>query len=258
MTDPQGATSVSAATTGYGHSSLRNYRFYIAVDVSGSMDDRDFYGGADQTPMGRLNTVLPELMIRLLREPLLLGRTWISVCTFNERFSVHLPSVRSDEFEEMDEVRAGGFTDFAELANGLCELIDHDNRTLPIEPGRHWFKPAVFVLSDGIPSTDGVTRQPDDAWRPAHARLVRDYDANIVALGIGHVTDEVLCALATRNAQGQPLAFADEGTMNGGQLVESIKTALLRSILRSAETGDLDVPLPRGMRRVECAAEPSG
>lgn len=234
----------------YGSPALRNYRFYLAVDVSNSMLDDKFYGGMEKTPLERLNVVLPEMTLRLLREPLLAGRTWLSVSTFGSEFRVHLPSVLVDQCTGFAELKPGGATDFKALMKGLAHQIHYDTQHLPLAPGRHWYRPAVFILTDGYPCLDGTTPQPDSEWMPERNVLIDQFDANIISLGLGSVGDDVLARVATLTAKGLPLAFADEGTMQASQLVDSIKTALLRTMLRSAQTGDLDVPLPRGMRRV--------
>lgn len=238
----------------YGSPALRNYRFYLAVDVSNSMLDEAFYGTRDKTPLERLNVVLPELTLRLLREPLLAGRTWLSVSTFGSDFRVHMPSVLVDQCKGFGELTPGGGTDFKALFEGLAHQIHYDSQHLPLVNGRHWYRPAVFVLTDGYPCLDGVNPQPDSEWIPKRQVLLDRFDANIIALGIGEVGDDVLGKVATSTAKGLPLAFADEGTMQASQLVDSIKTALLRTMLRSAQTGDLDVPLPRGMRRIGSVA----
>jgi len=87
---------------------------------------------------------------------------------------------------------------------------------------------------------------------PARHSLVEKHDPSIVALGFGDVREETLAALGT-GAGKNLLAFVDEGTLRPGDLIDSIKTALLKSILKSTSTGEFDVPLPKGMRRVASA-----
>lgn len=236
-----------AAGGGSAAPSARSYRFYIVVDVSGSMDDSEVHGVP--TPFDRLGDAVPALIMGLRREPSLRGRTHVSVVTFAKTPSVLLPSVRVDDFTELEPLVLGGTTDYGAVFAFLDRLIEQEDEQLPLPAGRSWYRPAVFFLTDGQPQTETHVI-PEEEWAPARARLVSRHGANIVALGFGDVEEAPLARVASR-VGGSLMAFIDEGAHSSADLIDSIKTALMRSILRSAQSGDFDCPVPRGMRRID-------
>src|SRR5664280_2393317 len=98
------------ANHAYGPTAQRSYRFYLVLDVSGSMDDKRAYPHG--TPFKRLQQVLPALLTKLMREPTLAGRTYVSVITFHTTARVLLPSVLTDDFRRVDDLTVGVFTDY--------------------------------------------------------------------------------------------------------------------------------------------------
>lgn len=239
----------------YGSVANRNYRFYLVVDTSISMADQERYqrrlpnGDTENlpTPMSRLQEVVPALLIKLRNMPTLAGRTWMSVMTFGSTTKLLLPSTPTNEFVGTDDLETLGTTDFALALSRLHKQIAEDDERLPLTRGRHWWKPAIFFLTDGQSMADGKAVDPPSKWLPARNSLVEDHDANIVALGFGNAQESAVHALGTSDGKNR-LAFVDEGELEAADLMTSISRSILRSITRSAQSGELRIELPEGMR----------
>lgn len=227
---------------------LRRYRFYFMVDVSQSMRDKNRYGSS--TPHARLSHALPSLVLACIDLPQLHKRTFLSVLSFSAEGGVVLPSTLIDDVESCDTLPDDGtFTNYERAFSFLQRVIGEDDASLELPPGWHWFNPVIFFITDGWPTTNGKNRQPDEHWQRARNSLIDAHQPNIVALGLGEAEEGTLVQVATTR-NGQPLSFIDDHSSHTGGLINSIRTAILRSIQKSEERGIFDFPLPAGMRHV--------
>lgn len=225
---------------------------YVAVDVSESMGKRE---GDARSPWEAVNDGLQMISDSLLvHDPELRDLCALGVVTFNDEFNPHRSIFQENNAANIDPLpEPRGQTDFKILFEGLNELITED---LEQFPSRSWAtkRPAVFILTDGIPYL-GEGPQPPEAYLPAvralHAKQVPTprgpRSIAVVPFGFGDAQESTLCVLKSPD---QPAYIAPANAT--GTIVDAIMKAILNSIVASASASDVVVRPPRGARIVNC------
>lgn len=211
--------------------------FYLLADKSGSMD----------RVIGEVNTGLSGTLDALESHPMTASKVRFSVIGFNNQADVVLPMSDLREVEAMEELVASGGTSYAAAFRLLKSIIEADVRSLK-EQGYMVHRPAVFFLSDGVP-TDSIYE-----WETALAELTSSSfpaHPNIIAFGMGDADERVIAKVATKDG----FAFRHAGSSDLGQAVADFMEALTRSIIASgsavAQGQPLQIPKPAGFLTIE-------
>jgi len=190
------------------------FPFYLVIDVSGSMEDC----------IGAINAELPGLRQEIASDPIVGDIARFAVVTFNSEAKLELPLSDMLEVEAMPHLTAFGPTDYGDVFNFLSGCIAHDMDWFKAE-GYKMYRPAVFFITDGLPSYDG--------WQAEYAKLVdpaSKYRPNIVTFGFGEAEASVLSAVATFKAY---LAIEQQQPT---RVLRTIARELTKSIMASSQS----------------------
>lgn len=200
---------------------------YFVADESGSMID----------DMEDLNVGLSVLLDTLHAESMAAAKVRFSVIGFGTDAAVYLHAVDLREIDEMPKLQTRGMTNYSTAFNTLRTAIPDDVDRLKSE-GYLVNRPAVFFLSDGVPTDD---------WEESLHQLTSEsfkYRPNILAFGIGSANGEIIKQVAT----SPEYAFiAADGTDTGKAITEFVK-ALTQSVVSSAQalgTGSAELPIEK-------------
>lgn len=201
--------------------------FYVVCDESYSMEAN----------IGALNQYLTELHRAVGTDPVVSDKTRFSVIAFSDTAEVLLPLCELGELEEMPGLAAKAGTSYVAAFTCLRDTIDRDVAMLKGD-GHRVYRPAVFFLSDGLPTDESD-------WRLAHQRVTDPGWAphpNIVAFGIGDADAETIRQVGTFKA-----FLVNEGVSPISALHEFAK-ALTKSIVKSgsslAQGGPVTLQVP--------------
>lgn len=192
--------------------------FYLVCDESGSM-------GGD--PIDAINEALPELHMEIGANPVVADKTRFSIIGFSDTAEELLPLTDLSLVAELPVLRTLGGTNYGAAFRMLKDQIDADVAMLKAGNNRV-FRPVVFFLSDG---------QPTSSWATEYDELVSPQNPlrpNIVAFGIGAADADTISAVATFRA------FLSDGTMSPAQALREFATALTKSIVKSGSTATAD------------------
>jgi uncharacterized protein YegL len=191
---------------------------YVLADESGSMSDN----------IDDLNDGLRSLHQALLGEPMAAAKVRFSVLGFSDDVieRVHLVDLRSAN--EFPLLSTRGMTSYARAFEDLINRIPVEVKGLKAE-GYQVHRPAVFFLSDGLPS-DGAD------WQGAHRRLTDRQTTlgapNIIACGIGHADAATISVVATQPEFG----FVVNKGVDVGMAIAKFCTALTKSVIASGRS----------------------
>jgi uncharacterized protein YegL len=153
---------------------------------------------------------------------------------------VLLPLSDLSDITEMAGLTAKSATNFIGAFELLRETIDKDIALLKAE-GHLVYRPAVFFLSDGLP-TDSKP------WRSAYRRLVDEswkLRPNIIAFGIGDALADIIREIGTFKA------FMSEEGVSPGAALHEFARALTKSIVKSgssiADGGNVTLQVPENI-----------
>jgi uncharacterized protein YegL len=196
--------------------------FYLLCDESGSMS------GA---PLDAINDAMPELHAAIGASPVVADKTRFCLIGFADHAEVLLPLADLSDVTAIPSLNPAGQTSYGRAFELLRETIENDVRDLKSE-GHQVYRPAVFFLSDGLPT--------DDDWRKAYLLLT---DAtwtarpNILAFGFGDADMNTISEVATVRA------FIADGSRSVAEALREFANSLIRSIVNSG---------------MQSAADPSG
>lgn len=197
---------------------------YVVADESGSMSPHE----------AELNNGVASLCERLRSEPMIAAKVRLAVVGFAQDAQVRLPLSDARTLTGAPHMRIRGVTNYSAAFTMLAQQIPIDVRDLKSQ-GYQVHRPAVFFLSDGIP-TDEPT------WRGAYQRLidrqVTPTAPNIIACGIGEAKAETISQVATRPEFG----FIAIPNCDIGQAISEFFHALVQSLVQSSQTMDTQSP----------------
>ena len=201
--------------------------FYVVCDESFSMSDH----------IDALNDGLRELHRAIGTDPVVADKTRFCLIGFSTTAEVLLPLSDLSDITEIVGLTAKSATNYIGAFDLLRETIDKDIALLKAE-GHLVYRPAVFFLSDGLP-TDS---RP---WRPSYRRLVDQSwtpRPNIIAFGIGDALADIIREIGTFKA------FMSEDGVSPGAALHEFARALTKSIVKSgssvAENGSVTLQVP--------------
>lgn len=170
---------------------------YLVIDTSDSMSPH----------AELLNDTIDHVFEVVGNSPRISEFAHISIITFNTRPYVVLEMTDIAEIAHIPTVRCQGTTRYGEMFAFLRKRISLDIDAL-VEDRRLVLRPAVFILTDGVPS--------DDDWATAFGRLA---DApilqrpHIIPYGFGQANSIVLDRIATDRAYLAAEAIDDSQTV---------------------------------------------
>jgi len=188
---------------------------YLVVDESASMEPY----------IEDVNRALVSLNDALLADPMVASKVRLSALGFSDdviRY-LRLVDMRAELVFPLFTARAT--TNYGKLFAYLEAILSEDIGLLRSE-GYMIHRPAVFFLTDGLPS-DG------EAWREPYAHLMsQKFHPNIVAFGIGNALSDTIRAIAS------PLEF---GFVSGDVLgvpaaIASFFTSFTASVVASGRS----------------------
>jgi len=189
------------------------FPFYLVIDVSGSMEEC----------IEAINAELPALRDEIASDPIVGDIARFAVVTFNDEARLELPLSDMLEVQSMPHLTASGPTNYEDVFNFLSGCIPHDMEWFKSE-GYKMYRPAVFFITDGIPSYEG--------WEHEYEALIApgsQYRPNIVTFGFGQAEASVLSQVATFKAY-----LAIEG-QQPTKVLRTIAKELTKSIMASSQ-----------------------
>jgi uncharacterized protein YegL len=186
--------------------------FYLVCDESGSMS----------TVVDGVNRSLARLLAEIGDGPAA-ERVRFCLIGFSDDAEVLLPLADLRLVAAMPELGAKGQTRYGRAFDRLRVTIEDDLRALA-RAGHEVLRPAVFFLSDGLPT--------DDDWLTPYAALLDRTAPGILAFGFGQADLDTISQVATVRA------FMADGSMEADEALREFAGAVLRMIAGSA-TGAL-------------------
>lgn len=206
---------------------------YVLADESGSM-----------TPhLNELNKGLQSLYETMLTEPMAAAKVRLTVLGFADDVATYteLADLRSQY--KAPELSTRGSTSYAAAFTAVLHRLPHDIGALKTE-GYRVHRPAVFMLSDGMPNAG-------QDWHTPHRQLcdkaVTPGAPNIVACGIGGASPEIMLEVAS----AREFALVSQPAADLGKAISSFFVALTKSMVESgrslaAGNAELIVTKPEG------------
>lgn len=195
--------------------------FYLLCDESGSM------AGA---PLDEVNDCLPKLHSVIAGDPFVAARSRFCLIGFADEARVLLPLTDLAAVNAIPVLDASGQTSYGRAFGLLRRTIDRDARRLTAD-GYQVLRPAVFFLSDGLPT--------DDDWPRGYAELTDaswPWRPEILAFGFGDADMHTIGEIATARA------FIADGSRGVGDALREFAESLIRSIVDSASSGEPSLP----------------
>ena len=197
---------------------------YVLADESGSMRPRE----------AELNNGVASLCGRLHAEPMIAAKLRLAVVGFAENVQVRVPLIDVRTLEAPPKMQIRGTTMYSKAFEWLAQQIPIDVGDLKAQ-GYQVHRPAVFFLSDGVP-----TDEP--AWRGVHQQLIdrqiTPTAPNIIACGIGQAEAAVISQVATRPEFG----FITVPNCDIGQAISEFFHSLVQSLVQSSQTMETQTP----------------
>ncbi|MCD2196143.1 VWA domain-containing protein [Actinomycetospora endophytica] len=216
MTHPQGAQLLP---------------FYLVLDVSLSMRG---------DKLDAANQIMPTIRDTLAENPILADKVRFSVIDFSDDAQVRMPLCDPlDEAVDLPTMKVRGRTSYASAFWLLRSEIESDIKQLKAD-GFAVFRPAVFFLTDGLP-TDKPT-----VWRDAFADLThwdkqtqqgfRTYP-NIIPCGVGQADPAVLRELIhpAEGAKRMQMYLMEQGG-DAARAISAIAEILVSSVVASGQS----------------------
>jgi uncharacterized protein YegL len=179
-----------------------------------------------------LNRTLGTLYEVMASSPAVSEFAHLSLISFNTLPHVVLPMRDIGEVDALPVLTCEGMTHFGALFDELRARMDADVPRL-VQAGRSVLRPAVFLLTDGIPSDERAV------WRAALDRLREPewrYRPHILTYGFGEARAAFLAEVGTRAA-----FLAAPGSTNDDALSRAV-ASLVRTLVASARAEVLQIP----------------
>jgi uncharacterized protein YegL len=202
--------------------------FYLVCDVSWSM--------VESNALDACNQILPSLTAALEKDPIICDKVRFGVIDFSDTAQVLLPLCDLLEQSTLPNFEGRGGTSFKAAFELLRTQIERDVNQLKAD-GFMVHRPAVFFLSDGVP-TD---LQAD--WEAAFAELTRFDKAtgqgfrmypNIIPFGLVGADPQMLQQLIHPSSGPQAMRmFLMEKDESAASAVTKMAKLLVASVLQS-------------------------
>ncbi len=209
--------------------------FYVVLDVSYSM------GGAK---LDALNTILPAVVDAITENPILADKVRLCLIDFSDDARVRMPLCDVLAQEDLPTLTVRGATSWAAAFRLLRSEIEANVHQLKAD-GYQVHRPAVFFLTDGLPTDTG------HEWRAAFADLVgQKAYPNIIPFGVSDADPRELQAVIFPNGGPKQMRMylMDEGA-DAGKAISALAEVLVTSVLASGHSmsmGSSGIVLPDG------------
>jgi uncharacterized protein YegL len=209
--------------------------------------------GEIESPFDRFQTLVPDLVFSLREYVQVRTTCWLSFVAFSSTAQVVLPIMSLRGVPTTSPYPPGGQTDYVAALNLLGERIPLDRDTIIRELGNTLSavtvaRPLIFFITDGKPFV-GKTTQPRQDWMAARDALTGPLEARVAAIGLPGADERVLLDLATGDTRRRN-AFIANGGSSATKLADNVMDAIMHSVQRSTEVGDMVIETPTGMRRL--------
>jgi uncharacterized protein YegL len=202
--------------------------FYLVCDVSYSMVESDALIAA--------NDILPALSQALEKDPIIGDKVRFGLIDFSDHAQVLLPLCDLLDVDSLPTLEGRGGTSFKAAFDLLRTQIEHDVNLLKAD-GYKVHRPAVFFLSDGIPT------DLDQEWRASYAALT-EYDSstgqgnrmypNIIPFGLQGCDPAMLQQLIHPATGNQAMKmFLAEKDQTAASAVTKMAKLLVASVIQS-------------------------
>jgi len=192
--------------------SQRILPFYFVCDESGSMS----------TVLDGINRSLVRLQAQIAADPVAAARTRFCLIGFSDDAEVLLPLADLSGVDTIPELGPKGQTRYGRAFDRLRQTIEDDVRGLEGE-GHEAYRPAVYFLSDGLPT--------DDNWLTSYAALTdtgrTPPPPDIMAFGFGQADLDTISRVATVRA------FMADASMDVDEALLEFADSLIHSIAGS-------------------------
>lgn len=208
------------------------FPFYLVIDVSASMADC----------LAEINAELPALRDEIANDPIVGDIARFAIITFSEDASMALPLSDLLSVNAMPTLQVEGSTNYREVFEFLAGCIPHDMQWFKDE-GYQVYRPAVFFITDGLPT--------DEGWEAAYQDMVdpsAPYRPNIVTFGFGDAEHSTLSYIATFKA------YAAFDGQQPARILRTISQELTKSILassRRAAAGEATIVMPEELHGMQ-------
>ncbi|MEV4623491.1 VWA domain-containing protein [Asanoa sp. NPDC049573] len=187
--------------------------FYLVCDESASMAGES---------IDSVNTSLPDIHHQIASQPAIADKARLCLIGFADDAEVLLPLSDLGAVSSIPALKAHGGTSYGAAFTRLRETIAADVDRLKTE-GHRVYRPAVFFLSDGLPTDDDWEQAyrdlTDESWKP---------HPNILAFGFGWADRHIIRQVATMSA------YMANGELGPAQALAEFAKSLIHSMLLSA------------------------
>lgn len=201
-----------------------------------------------QADIDVLNDALRDLHQAIASDPIVTDKAWFSLIGFSTTPEVLLPLSDLSQVATMPGLSAKGSTDFGAVFRLLKQTIEADVARLKAD-GAKVYRPAVFFMSDGMPTDPDWQRGLDELLDPNFKQR-----PNVIAFGFGDANANNLDAATTLKAIAtKEVWMVEEGMAPAAALREwakSLTSSIVGSVTSSTDgTMNLVVPpAPAGVR----------
>lgn len=197
---------------------------YFVADESASMGPH----------VGEMNDALDELLAALHEQPFAASKARFSIIGFSDQARLYLPPADVRDLTALPQLTANSVTEYSAVFELLSVQIPYDVQRLKDE-GYSVARPAVYFLTDGMPTDTGDWQQSRDALLRIRER------PNILAFGIGDAERDVIRQVATNPGY----AFIVQDGTSVGPALKEFFGSFTQSIIQSGTN------VAAGINRVE-------
>lgn len=177
------------------NSGERHVAVVILVDISGSMSGK---------PIEELNRGLIEFRKALEEDSLAMGRADVSIISFNSNVQTEMGFRPAAEYEAPELTASGGTSLNGAVITGLDAI---ESRKAEYKAaGTDYYRPWVFLLTDGAPTDTGLEAEAKSRLRSA----IENKKVVFMPMAIGANADtRMLQSYYPENAATKPVLRAD-------------------------------------------------
>lgn len=197
--------------------------FYVVVDVSYSMSGKK---------LDAANKILPEIVDALAENPILSDKVRVGLIDFSNDAKVQLPLCDVlDPSLRMPTLSVRGGTSYVAAFDLLRTELAANIHQLKVD-GFLVHRPAVFFLSDGLPTDD------EHEWKTAFAKLVGEKAyPNVIPFGVDEADGRTLQALIHPSTGGKQMRMylMDKGE-DAARAITAMAEIMISSVIQSGHS----------------------